>query len=276
MNQKKLIWNVALLGGWATASLAQANPWADSVTQYVPGTGIGTDFVTGNPYDDANVALGEPTRYTSDSLNFGGATTPFQSAFRDHEIVAVGRGGSLTVAFNEPVIDDPNNPYGIDLLIFGNAFYHLDFNTFTATGVVADEGGKVEVSADGVNFFEIVGASADGPYPTLGYSDLAEEFPTNLGTVLSDFTKPVNPVIDPTGLNILQIIAAYGGSGGGAGIDIGPTGLNQISFVRISNAIDAAFVPEIDGFADVRAIPEPATFALVGLALVGGGLWRRG
>ena len=275
MNQKKLLWSATLLSSLAITSFAQADPWADSVVSYVPGTGIGNDFVTGNPYDDANVALGEPTRYTSDAMNYGGATTPFQSAFRDDEIVAVGRGGSLTVAFVEPVVDDPNNPFGIDLLIFGNAFYSLDFNTFTATGVVADDGGKVEVSADGVNFFEIVGASADGDFPTLGYSDLTDEFPANVGSVASDFTKPVNPAFDSTGLNILQIIAAYGGSGGGTGIDISPTGLSQISFVRISTALDATLVPEIDGFADVRAIPEPTTLALVGLALVAGGLLRR-
>jgi hypothetical protein len=261
----------AMCFGCLNIASVSANPWADSVVEYVAGTGIGNDFVTGNPFDNPLVALGEPTRFTSDDAHFGGATTPFQAAFRDDEIVSVGKGGHLTVAFDEPVTDGPLNPFGIDLLVFGNAFYDLDFSTFLATGVVADEGGKIEVSSNGVDFFEIAGASADGNYPTLGYLDLAEEFPAAPGLVPSDFTKPVNPTLDVAGLGIADILAAYDGSGGGTGIDIGPTGLSEISYVRISVANDAAFVPEIDGFADVRAVPEPAGVLILtsGLAVLG-------
>ena len=118
-----------------------ADPWADHVVSYVQGTGVGNDFVTGNPVNNPLTALGEPTRFTSDPANFGGPTTPFSSAYRDDEIVSIGAGGSLTLQFDEPVVDHPLNPFGFDLLVFGNAFYSLDFGTFLATGAVDDDGG---------------------------------------------------------------------------------------------------------------------------------------
>ena len=253
------------------ASLAQpaiaADPWADHVVSYVQGTGVGNDFVTGNPINNPLTALDEPTRFTSDPANFGGPTTPFSSAYRDDEIVTIGAGGSLTLQFDEPVVDHPLNPFGVDLLVFGNAFYSIDFGTFLATGAVDDDGGSIEVSANGVDFFPVTG-SADGAFPTVGYLDVTEPFPSADGAVLSDFTKPVNPAAlsNVTGMNTAQIIAAYDGSGGGLGVDISSTGLASISFVRFTNPLGSLKTPEIDAVADVRAVPEPATIGMLAIA----------
>jgi len=272
-----------LLAVSATLSAYAANPWADNVVDYDPGTGIPNDFVTGTPYDDASTALGEPTRFTSDTANFGGATTPLQSAFRNDEIVSIGNGGSLTVSFDEPVTDDPNNPFGIDLLIFGNSFlfgstiFNPDFS-FNPTGTVegvAAEGGIVELSADGVNFETVTNFDADGLFPTYGYADLLDPFPAAAGNVPTDFTLPVDPAFDVVGKTFAEVIAGYNGSGGGAGIDIGALGFSEITHVRISNPTGAAFVPEIDAFADVAAVPEPATLGLLGLAAFVGLLSRK-
>ena len=251
--------------GFACAIGAQAHgqtadPFADSVVGYTPGDGVGAGF------DDPTAALGEPTRVTSPDSSFGGAVTPFQSAFGTDELVTVGRGGQLTVAFDEPVRNDPGNPFGIDLLVFGNAaFSDNDFPNGIVGGIFA-EGGTVSVSADGVNFFEIAGAAADGAFPTNGFTDPSAPFTTGgvvaTGTIPSDFTKPVDPSFDPAGLTLADILAAYDGSGGGVGIDIGTVGLSEISFVRITNAIDAAGTPEIDGFADV-AVPTPGAASLL-------------
>jgi len=262
------------------ASLAQpaiaADPWADHVVSYVQGTGVGNDFVTGNPINNPLTALGEPTRFTSDPANFGGPTTPFSSAYRDDEIVTIGAGGSLTLQFDEPVVDHPLNPFGIDLLVFGNAFYSIDFGTFLATGAVDDDGGSIEVSDNGVDFFPVTG-SADGRFPTVGYLDVTEPFPSLDGAVPSDFTKPVNPAAlsNVTGMNTAQIIAAYDGSGGGLGVDISSTGLASISFVRFSNPAGSLKTPEIDAVADVRAVPEPATIGLLLLAATSVAALRR-
>jgi len=234
---------------------AAADPWADHVVNYVAGSGTGA-------YTNSAVTLGEPTRFIIDPP-YGGAITPFQAPYQTSDIVTVGNGGSLTVSFDEPVVDDPLNPFGIDLLIFGNAFYVLDFVTDQATGAVDNNGGLIEVSANGVDFFPVNGVAADGPFPTLGYLDVTESFPLNAGAIASDFTRPVNPAFDSTGLTITGIVAGYNGSGGGVGVDLGVTGLAQISYVRISNPnAPGGVTPEIDAFADVAAVPEPASLLM--------------
>ncbi len=250
-------------------SALAVDPWADHVVSYLQGTGVGNDFVSGNPINNPLTALGEPTRFTSDPANFGGPTTPFSSAYRDDEIVTIGAGGSLTLQFDEPVVDHPLNPFGIDLLVFGNAFYSIDFGTFLATGALDDDGGQIEVSANGVDFFPVTG-SADGGFPTVGYLDVSEPFPLLDGALWSDFTKPVNPAAlgSVAGMSTSQIIAAYDGSGGGLGVDISSSGLASISFIRFSNPVGSLKTPEIDAVADVRAVPEPATFALLAISSV--------
>jgi len=143
----------ALLVLAASTSTQAADPWADGVVNYTPGTGIANDFATGNPFSDSSTALGEPTRFTSDSANFGGPVQPFNSPFRANEVVSIGEGGSLTVSFDEPVTDDPLNPFGIDLLVFGNSFYFLTpFASDGVAGSPSTEGGRIEVSADATAF----------------------------------------------------------------------------------------------------------------------------
>lgn len=254
------------------------DPWADKVIRYVSGTGIVNDFVTGDPLDDPTKALGEPTRFTSDPANFGGAVTPFQSPFRGNEVVSLGNGGVLVLAFDEPVLDDPANPFGIDLLIFGNAFYFDDNYPQGVAGAAATENGTVEVSQDGVHFVLVPGIVPDGLFPTLGYVDLTEPFPAMAGSVLTDFTRPVNPTFEPAGRTFADIIAGYDGAGGGAGVDLATVGLNQISFVRITNPHGSGGTPEVDALADVAPLPEPASEIFILIGWLGywmtSGYWR--
>ncbi len=260
--------------GLALTSLAHvasaANPWADGVVDYVQGGAVGKDWVTQEPFTAPQSAIGEPTRFAGTPETFGAATTPFSSAYRSYEIVSLGSGGSLTLQFSEPVVDHPLNPYGIDLLIFGNSFYSIDFGAGTATGAIDANIGKIEVSANGVDYVEISGG-ADGKFPTVGYLDVTDPFASTAGVVLSDFTKPVNPAAfaNVVGLNTAQIIAAYDGSGGGSGIDLAGSGLSSISFVRILNPVGSLRTIEIDALADVRAVPEPATIGMLALTATG-------
>lgn len=246
-----------------------ADPWADSVESYTPGDAAGGGF------EVSEVALGEPTRFTGELAGFAGAVTPFNPPFESDEIVSVGFGGELILGFDEPVTDDPQNPFGIDLLIFGNTGYiDADFPNGLVGGLFGMDGGLVELSADGLTWIAVDGVGADGPFPTLGYSDLSGPFDVGPGEVLSDFTKPVDPDFEAFGKVFGELVAGYAGSGGGAGIDIGRVGLSEVSFVRISDLTDDGSSVEIDALSDV-AVPAPSVLAAGALALAAGTRRRR-
>lgn len=240
-----------------------SDPWADEVVSYDPGLGAPAAF------QSPTTALGQPTRFTGESLGFPGPTSPFSAAFEGDEVVSIGLGGSLVVRFDQPVTDDPLNPFGIDLLVFGNAFYFGPDNTAFA------EGGSIEVSPDGVTWTLVAGAVADGAFPTLGYRDIADPFQSTPGSVLTDFTRPVDPSLSVAGLSFPQLLDAYDGSGGGTGVDLGALGLGSISYVRITDTLDDGLTPDIDAFADVARVPAPGAGAIAGLLALGGLRRRR-
>ncbi len=234
----------------AHSGILGADPWADAVVSYDAGAGFAPGF------DDPTTALGSPERFTGESTPFPGVVSPFSPAFGMDEIVSIGVGGSLTVRFDEAIVDDVHNPFGVDLLIFGNA-------GFIGAGSVGDPpamfgvGGAatIEVSADGLVWTELATRTLD-LFPTLGYQD-SGPFDGTPGSVLTDFTRPVDPSLgldDLAGLSFAELVDLYDGSGGGIGFDLAGTGLTEISFVRVSNFSDAAF--EIDAFSDV-SVPAP-------------------
>jgi hypothetical protein len=234
--------------------------YATTVISYDPGA----DPDPG--YTDPTAALGEPTRFTGELAGFPAPVTPFNPAFDTDELVSIGFGGHLTLAFDHPVADDPANPYGVDLLVFGNTgFIDADFPNGLVGGLFGADGGTVELSADGVDWLAI-DPLADAPYPTLGYLDLNGPYDPNPGRILTDFTRPVDPSFDYTGATWTDILAAYGTSGGGVPIDIGMYGLDQITYIRFTNLTDDSLAPDIDAVADVAPIPAPATLALLALA----------
>jgi len=240
-----------------------ADPWADAVIHYSPGSNA--DF----GYDTTpNGVLGPPERITGENTPYTGSTTLFSPAWGSDEIISVGAGGDLIVRFDEPVL----NRAGSDLIIFGNSFFSLDFDTFLINGLNA-EPGNVEVSTDGVDW-RSTGGFADALFPTQGYLD-AGIFGDPIGSQPTDFLKPMNPALtlgDFLGKSYSEALALYDGSGGGAPIDFGATGLSSIQYVRVSLPAGALYSTEIDAFA---AIPEPATGVLLFGAALLTGLRRR-
>lgn len=277
---KKILMTLFVVISAPLAAMA-TDPWADNVVDYTPGTGLpvtftGDPMIPGTPFDNDLASLGAPTR----DGTFG-AISPYSPAGSVNEVVSLGEGGSLTVSFDEPVTNDPLNPFGIDLLIFSNAFivtnnpvlnedteeFEFIFDeTTTNSSFLGEVGGIVEISSNGIDFTEVTGAFAEGLYPTNGYADSTTHFP-GTGSVLADFLKPVDPSVSLAGLTAAETYAAYDGSGGGTGIDIGAFGFSEISYVRVTNPIGSGVTPEIDAFADVRAVPEPSTLLLMLVAL---------
>jgi hypothetical protein len=251
----------AACGGLAVRAEA-SDPWADHVVGYAPGTGVSPG------YDDPSHALGEPARFSPDpNPQWSSAVTPFSPAWQSQHLVSLGAGGSLTVRFDEPVTNDAQNPYGLDLIVFGNAFFADPTFGGIAAGLGGAGRGLVEVSADGQAWFAVT-PRADGMFPTLGYLDLTDPYSNVAGAVPSDYTRPVDPAFDPIGLNFAQIVAAYGASGGGTGIDIGAVGLSSVSYLRVTNPAAEFGTVDIDGFSDVSAVPAPGALVALGAAML--------
>lgn len=264
--QKKPFVALALVSALVTPTIVSAQ-FADTVISYTSGTGIQTG------YDTPASALGEPSRITPGM--FGGPVDPFNSAYLSSQVVALGMGGSLTVQFNSPILNNLSNPFGLDFNIFGNAGFVITNGDYSGGGITdgslygADATStRVSVSADGINFFTLNPALApivDGFFPTDGSGN---------------FGLPVNPALNAgsfAGQDLLGIRSLYNGSGGGRGFDISwaqdgvgnSVLLGSISFVRVDVLGGNA---EIDGFA---VVPEPATASLMLLGSIGCWIVRR-
>jgi hypothetical protein len=248
--------------------------YATDVVNYVQGTGLGTSEAK---FNDPHSALGEPARMTGIGV-WPGPVTVFNSVFSFNQAVSLGEGGSLTVHFGTPITDDSGHLYGVDLMVFGNAgFIDADWPNATVgteAGLFGPGNGKVEVSADGVNFYEIPNAFADQLFPTQGYLDRGA-YDSAAGSVPSNFFKPVNPALtlqDFAGKTYSEILAMYDGSGGGLPIDLAwavngsgqPAGLTSASYVRVSQM--GVGDTQVEAFV---AIPEPTTLGFVVLMAAG-------
>jgi hypothetical protein len=220
---------------------------ASEVIAYDPGSGAGPS------YRDPLAALGEPTRFTGTGIE-PGAVTPFRPAFMPGEIVSIGRGGQLVLAFEEHVADDPRHPYGIDLIVYGNAFCGDVAYPEGVAGPIFGEGGVIELSIDGVDWRAVPEAEADGGLPTLAYVDTGP-YSTAAGAMPTSWDRPVPPAITAAsmeGVSYEELVTMYDGGGGGTRIDLAAVGLASCRFVRIRVPADATAVPEVDAVVAVR------------------------
>ena len=225
------------------------SPFATRVVSYIAGTGAATG------HRNPQTALGEPTRITGTS-SAPETVTPFQPAWMPNQIVSIGAGGSLTLELGQAAFDSPNNPFGVDLIVFSNAFFSDISGGQGSPGYCFADGGVIDVSDDGATWFQIPNTQADGPMPTMGFMD-AGPFDSTPGELSTDFRKPMNPAItlyDLQELNYIDVIHAYDGSGGGVGVDLASVGLNQAHFVRIRQIAGATSSPEVDAVMVVKPI----------------------
>ena len=198
-------------------------------------------------------------------------------------------GGSITLEFDHPVLDDPRNPFGLDFIVFGNTLHqratsggsvagNVDPSTIEFKTAGGDpEPGLVEVSQDGVTWF----AFANGPYadsfaPTLSHRYDPDNADTNLFAgnlwwgATTDATRPVDPAVSFAnfqGKSIADYATLYDGSAGGTGFDIAAfdlpadgQGHKWIRFVRVSTILplddNDNVSTEIDAIADVSPAPS--------------------
>jgi hypothetical protein len=271
--------------GLVGALQASASPFA---TEIVRATGpFGP-----TPYHDPNAVLGAPATWFHDAFAmFSGGDTNRRvklvepafhhsptntGALGTNLILTLNAGGEIIVRFDQPLLDAPAHPYGVDLLVFGNSFYSpnrfinetTDMAACVLSGTIFTEPLLVSVSpgftgqngevANDPNTWPWYrydnGPYADSIFPTQAHH--WNRVTTNWSDELMDFTKPVNPamqsLISAGGLTAADAIDLYGGAGGGAGFDLGESGFTWIQYVKVEG-IDPDFsVGEVDAFAAVR------------------------
>jgi len=233
--------------------------FADAVVSYDPGSGFASGFI------NTSTVLGPPTT----------SANPFSPAFRDTQLLSLGAGGFLTVQFSSPIANDPQNSFGLDFLIFGNAGFIITNGNFSGGGITDGSlfgnntgSTRVSVSADNTTYYQLNPTFApvvDGLFPTDGSGNI---------------TQPVNPSLtgsDFAAQGLAGIRSLYNGSAGGTGFDISwaqdslgnSVFLPSVSFVRVDVLSGKS---EIDAFV---AVPEPGTIKLLLLALAvcGVGKW---
>lgn len=281
--KRKKIAVVMTLLGLAMSALGldyDSNDFAVDVVEYIEGNDVGNDWISGEPYNDANTALGRPTLETTGDgwlipLDANVPVVPIYPAFRAFEIVTVGNGGYLTLKFNHRVADDENNPYGIDFIVFGDALQltsggqmwdNSNPEDFTVVGNILSEPGIAAVSQNGNDWYYFSsGPYADDFAPTASYEwdDVNDTWAQEL-----DPTRPVDPnltAFDMDGMTVAEMISAYDGSVGGTGFDlrwleasdyaalaVDPnSGRKWIQYVRIADDPASSATTEIDAIADV-------------------------
>jgi len=260
---------IPLLAGLCLHAPGQT-PWAVEVISYHSGV----NFEPG--YDLPGSTLGRPTVTTYKDMAEGTPSVtvvPVYPAWDPLEIVSIGGGGHLTLRMGEAIVDDPDNPYGVDFLIFGNSLvtgaglYNQDANTpedYTLAGFeqinINSKNGRVSVSADGVSWFYFADQPRLGMLPTLGRVWEAGQW----GDV-TDPTVPPDPALDVkalAGLPLTGLISRYRGGAGGTGLDLAnlivPQGMTRPGafwYVRIE-VPEGQFRTEIDAVTVVRPAGE--------------------
>lgn len=92
----------------AAAPTRADSPFATRVVEYRPAPG---QFVNDAAYNDPLDALGPPEGFGPSSGN-------------NVSVVSLGGfGGYIILGFDRTVLDDPRNPFGMDSIVFGNAFF---------------------------------------------------------------------------------------------------------------------------------------------------------
>lgn len=272
---------------------------AAAVVSYNPGVIQAAGEIGPPLYNNPATALGLPDDISGETgLNpFGGifpnVLSPLSPPYEADEIVEIGPGGQLTLRLSNYALAAP----GYSLGVFANAGLIGNYNpsTFEFLGVAnpagsfGAESAMLEVSEDG-NTWIALNAGA----PIL--FDMPANYHKNAGVFdpappanpqLADFHLPIAPdraIFN--GQSESGLLAALGDSAGGYWLDLSATGLTQVGYLRFSVPLSALptgpygpgdldlVVFELDavsiagGAVGAPTVPEPATIAVLGVALV--------
>jgi hypothetical protein len=257
-----------------TANIAHAQ-YATQVISYNAGS------TASSGYTNSSVALGSPERVTGEIFSFPSDVTVFNGPFANDEIVSIGEGGHLTLQLSNFVLPVPSGP---EIGVFENIFLidgEFDGVVDSPVSQFGGDSAEVEVSDEGFEWISL--GVVNFNLPAQGFSDIAGTLPSNFQQpftgVLSDFANL--PLDHPTNPDVFDLLA---GSGGGNWLDISGTGLSQVRYIRFSVFDDFNAATSLNFELDAVSIsatamgglvPEPSSFALIGIGFACSALRRR-
>jgi len=199
--------------------------------------------------------------------------------------------GELILGFDNPVYDNPDNPFGATFIVFGNSMQVIGGGAYwrfgdpaltTVSGDFYGEGGEVYVSQNPDGPWHKVSYGAADPRFNQGVDNFAPTLgrvydPANAVTSLlngnnrwwggaTDPTIPVDPAIVAAhlqGMSVAQVAERYRGSAGGTAFSIRnldlprdpDNGMKWIKYVRLT-AENCTATPEVNAIASVSpALP---------------------
>jgi hypothetical protein len=236
---------------FVSSAFTQPANHADLVLAYEPGTDPGA-------LTSAAAILGEPSRQTEDPQWGTFPVDPFSPPYLASQLVALGDGGSLVVRLEQPILDDPGNPHGLDFLVFGNAFFQLNGDWTTTSGSLGGTNAGttlVSVSHDGITYYTLAPELAPPP---------DSWFPTDHAGAPNRPMNPALTVADFAGRDLEGIRELYAGSAGGTGYDLAwarePDGkVVKLPFARYVRFDQERGAAQLDALSAVA--PPPAIFA---------------
>jgi len=236
-----------------------------------------------SPYNDPTAILGRPTLSFIDY--FGTDTNDFTKIIEppywtapdgSDVITEILGGGQVTLKLGRKVYDDPNNPYGMDLIVYGNSFFSVSDIT-NALGNDTD----LNTAILGSGYFghsTVVSVSQDGS-AWYAFTNDAELFPDNAyrwddtnaiwTAEQMNPTKPLNPSITGSSLGGLSVASAldqFAGASGGTGYNLKESGLPWIQYVRVQPAPGAYTVIDAVAAVNPAVVGDALTVTAVNIA----------
>jgi hypothetical protein len=205
-----------------------------------------------SPYNDPTAVLGHPTlkfRNGSATAAIHRSKTVEPPYYKDpngsNVITKINVGGYVTVNMGRKIYHDPNNPYGVDFVVFGNSFYTAGGYTGGAISDATDENVAnipngtagtyghptiVSVSQDNTNWFTY-------PYVATLIPDNAYRWDSANHAWTDEQmneTKPLNPSFSlPKSITVASALDQQVNACGGTGYNLQASGLPWIQYVRV-------------------------------------------